>query len=216
MPTPAGMFDWVVSVVRTLGYPGLALLTLLENVAPPIPSEIIMPLAGFLSERGDMAYSLAVAAGTLGALAGALGWYWMGRRVGEKRVRAFFNRHGRWFAVNDEEIDRAARWFKRHGNAAVLIGRLIPAVRTFISLPAGFAGMHWLPFTAYTFVGTVLWTAALTHAGVLLGRNYDAVQDYLSPVTWAILAGIVGWYLYKVATYEERSAGSGRDVRGET
>lgn len=207
------MFDWIVTVVETLGYPGIALLTLLENVAPPIPSELIMPLAGFLTERGSMTFVGALVAGTAGALAGAVGWFAVGRRVGEERVRAFVRRHGRWLAVNDVELDRAARWFRRHGHVAVLIGRLIPAVRTFISLPAGFSEMHWIPFTLYSLVGTALWTAALTLAGVVLGRNYDAVSSYLGPVTWVVVGAMVAWYVYKVITYTETPAGPDAEAK---
>lgn len=196
------MFDWILNVVRTLGYPGIAILTLLENVVPPIPSELIMPFAGFLAERGDFAMAGAVAAGTAGSLAGAVGWYVVGRKVGEDRVRAFFRRHGRWAAVSGEQVDTAMAWFERHGGFAVLLGRLVPGVRTFISLPAGFTGMALLPFLLYTTIGTAAWTAALTYGGFVLGQNYEAVERYLSPVSWAIVLGIVAWYIYSVATYD--------------
>lgn len=205
------MFEWIVDVVRTLGYGGIALLTLLENVVPPVPSELIMPLAGFISERGALSFWGVVAAGTAGSLAGATGWYVVGRRVGERRVRAFVRRHGRWAAVNESELNRAAVWFRRHGPVAVLIGRLVPAVRTFISVPAGFARMSPIPFLLYSFIGTALWTAALAYAGVVLGRNYEAVEEVLGPVTWIVIAGIVGWYIYKVVTYE-KGTGNGPDA----
>ena len=197
------MFDWIVNVVRTLGYPGIALLTLLENIVPPIPSELIMPLAGFITTRGQMSFVLAVAAGSLGSLLGAIGWYVVGRKVGENRLRAFVHRHGRWMAVNDDELDRAAGWFDRHGGIAVLIGRLVPGVRTFISVPAGFAGMSAASFTLYSAIGTIAWTAALTYAGVILGQNYDAVKSVVGPVTWVVIGGVVAWYVYKVVTYDE-------------
>ena len=197
------MFDWIVNVVKGLGYPGIALLTLLENVVPPIPSELIMPLAGFITTRGEMSFVLAVGAGSVGSLLGATGWYVVGRSVGERRLRGFVHRHGRWMAVNDAELDRAARWFDRHGGIAVLVGRLVPGVRTFISVPAGFAGMGAASFTLYSAIGTIAWTAALTYAGVILGQNYDAVKSVVGPVTWVVMGGIVAWYVYKVVTYDE-------------
>lgn len=200
------MFDWIVNVVRTLGYPGVALLTFLENVVPPIPSELIMPLAGFIAARDGFTVWGAIAAGTGGSLAGAVAWHWIGRRVGEARVRDFFRRHGRWAGLTGTDVDRSMEWFRRRGRIAVLIGRLIPAVRTFISLPAGFAGMPFVPFLLYSLIGTAAWTAALTYAGVLLGRNYDAVKDYLSPASWVVVGGIVAWYLYKVITYDSSGA----------
>ena len=200
------MFDWIVNVVRSLGYPGIALLTFLENVFPPIPSELIMPLAGFIAARDGFTIVGAIIAGTVGTMAGAIAWYHVGRKVGEDRVRDFFHRHGRWSGMTCRDIDRAMGWFDRHGGTAVLIGRLIPAIRTFISLPAGFTRMPLLPFLLYTLVGTAAWTAALTYAGVLLGRNYRAVEQYLGPATWVIVGGIVAWYLYKVITYDEAEA----------
>ena len=196
------MFDLIVNIVRSLGYPGVALLTFLENVVPPIPSELIMPLAGFIAARGGFTVWGAIAAGTVGSLAGAIGWYVVGRKVGEKRVREFFRRRGRWVGMTGKDIDRSMDWFRRHGGVAVFVGRLIPAIRTFISLPAGFAGMPFLPFLLYTFVGTAAWTAALTYAGVLLGHNYRAVEQYLGPATWVIIGGIVAAYVYKVVTYD--------------
>lgn len=191
-----------MSVVHTLGYPGIALVTCLENVIPPIPSELVMPLAGFIASRDDLTFWGVVAAGTAGSLAGATAWYVVGRRVGEARVRAFFRRRGRWAGLSETDIDRAMDWFRRHGAIAVLIGRLLPAVRTFISLPAGFAGMSLVPFLAYSLVGTAAWIAALTWAGMVLGENHQAVDRYLDPATWAVLAGVVGWYVYKVVTYD--------------
>ena len=204
------MFDWIVNIVRSLGYPGVALLTFLENVVPPIPSELIMPLAGFIASRDGFTVAGAIAAGSIGSLAGAIGWYWVGRRVGEDRVRRFVRRHGRWAGLSGSDIDRALAWFRRHGGLAVLIGRLIPAVRTFISLPAGFARMPVLSFVLYTTAGTVAWTAALTYAGVLLGRNYEAVERYLGPASWVVVGGIVAWYLYKVITYDDEATEGAR------
>jgi membrane protein DedA with SNARE-associated domain len=212
------MFDWIVHIVETLGYPGIALLTLLENVVPPIPSELIMPLAGFITERGGMLFVGAVAAGTVGSFLGAFGWYVVGRRVGRDRLLRFFARHGRWLALNSDELDRAADWFNRHGGTAVFFGRLIPGVRTLISVPAGFAEMGAARFTLFTLAGTLVWTAALTYAGVLLGRNYDMVSSVLGPASWVIVGAAVAWYLYKVATWapaEGDRTGSGRSGGGE-
>lgn len=185
------MFDLVTGIVRRLGYAGIVLLTLAENVFPPLPSELIMPLAGFVASRGELNFWLAVVAGTAGSFAGAVGWYEVGRRVGEDRLRAWVSRHGRWMAVGGGDIDRSAAWFRRHGATAVLVGRLVPGVRTFISLPAGFVGMSRPAFLAYTLVGTAAWTLALTYAGRLLGSQYERVRDVLDPVTWVVLAVLV-------------------------
>ena len=185
------MFGFITGLVRRSGYVGIALLTLLENVFPPIPSELIMPLAGFVARRGTLSLWLAIAAGTIGSLLGAVGWYAIGRRIGERRVRRWFERHGTWLGTTADDVDRASRWFRRHGRTAVLVGRLVPAVRTFISLPAGFAGMPLPSFLLHTAIGTAIWTGALTWAGYLLGANYAAVQRYVEPATWVIVAVLV-------------------------
>ena len=185
------MFRFITGLVQRSGYAGIALLTLLENVFPPIPSELIMPLAGFVARRGTLSLWLAIGAGTFGSLLGALGWYAVGRRIGEPRARVWFERHGKWLGTTPEDIDRASEWFRRHGRVAVLAGRLVPAVRTFISLPAGFAGMPLPAFLLYTAIGTAVWTGALTWAGYLLGSNYGAVQRYLEPATWLVVGVLV-------------------------
>jgi membrane protein DedA with SNARE-associated domain len=182
------MFDWITGVIARLGYFGVAILTFLENIFPPIPSEIVIPLAGFVAAQGDMRIGLVIVTGTLGSLAGASVWYALGRRIGEKRVREWVDRHGKWLTLSVADVDRAQLWFGRHDNAAVLLGRLMPGVRTFVSLPAGFSAMPVGPFLLYSALGTVIWTAALAYAGVLLQANFTAVADYLNIVTNILLA----------------------------
>jgi membrane protein DedA with SNARE-associated domain len=181
------MFEWITSVIERLGYVGVAVLTFLENVFPPIPSELVIPLAGFVSARGDLRLDLVIAMGCLGSLAGALAWYEVGRRIGERRLRAWIVRHGRWLTLGEADVDRAQDWFRRHGRAAVLVGRLIPGVRTFVSLPAGFGAMPLGPFLLYSALGTLGWTAALAWAGVLLQANFAVVGDYVDIATNALL-----------------------------
>ena len=200
------MFDWITGLVQQTGYPGIALLMLAENVFPPIPSELIMPLAGFAAARGELGMAGVVVAGTAGALAGTLFWYCLGRRVGLERLRRQAAEHGRWLTVSPDDVDRAATWFDRHGGAAVLIGRLVPAVRTLISVPAGVAGMALPRFLAYSAVGTALWTALLATAGYLLEGQYHKVSAYLDPVSNAILALLVLGYVYRVVAFRRRGA----------
>jgi membrane protein DedA with SNARE-associated domain len=200
------MFDWITGLVEQTGYLGIALLMLAENVFPPIPSELIMPMAGFAAARGELALVGVLLAGTVGSLAGALFWYHIGRRVGLERLRRWAGRHGRWLTTSPEELDGAAAWFDRHCGKAVLVGRLIPAVRTLISVPAGVAGMPVARFLAYSALGTALWTALLAAAGYLLEDQYRRVGDYLNPVSDVILGLIVLGYLYRVATFRRRAA----------
>jgi membrane protein DedA with SNARE-associated domain len=181
------MFDWITGVIARLGYLGVAMLTFLENIFPPIPSEVVIPLAGFVAAQGNLRLSLVIVTGTLGSLAGATVWYVVGRRIGEKRVRAWVDRHGKWLTISATDVDRAQVWFRRHGNTAVLVGRLMPGVRTFVSLPAGFSAMPIGPFLLYSALGTVLWTAALAYGGVLLQANFTAVGDYLNVVSNVVL-----------------------------
>lgn len=181
------MFDWIVGVIADLGYVGVALLTFLENLFPPIPSELIIPLAGFVAAQGTLHIGGVIAAGTLGSLAGATLWYAVARRIGERRFRAWIDRHGRWLTLGREDIDRAQAWFHRHGRSAVLIGRLVPGVRTFVSLPAGFSGMPAAPFLLWSALGTAVWTAVLAAAGLILDANYTAVADYLDIVADVLL-----------------------------
>ena len=185
------MFDWITGVIGWLGYAGVAGLTFLENVFPPIPSELVIPLAGYVAAQGDMRLMLVIATASAGSLAGAAVWYWIGRRVGERRLRAWVDRHGKWLTLSGKDVDRAQLWFSRHGNAAVFFGRLMPGVRTLVSLPAGFARMRALPFIVYSALGTIIWTAALAYAGVALQSNFTIVGDYINMVTNVVL-GLIG------------------------
>jgi membrane protein DedA with SNARE-associated domain len=190
------MFEWIVTVIERLGIAGVAALTFLENVFPPIPSELVIPLAGFVAARGGAQVAIVIAAGTAGSLAGASLWYVLGRRVGEARFRDWVRRHGKWLTLSVKDLDRAQAWFKRHGPAAVFLGRLIPGVRTFVSLPAGFAGMPAVPFLLWSALGTLLWTAALAYAGVMLQASFTVVSDYIDAAT-DILLGIMGVMLVR-------------------
>jgi membrane protein DedA with SNARE-associated domain len=177
------MFEWITSIIRRLGYTGVAMLTFLENLFPPIPSELIIPLAGFVAAQGDLRLWLVIATGTLGSLTGAWLWYHLGRRIGERRLRSWVERHGKWLTLTTTDIDRAQDWFQRHGAAAVFVGRLVPGVRTYVSLPAGFSGMPLPQFLLYSALGTTLWTAALASAGLLLRASFTRVSDSINMFT---------------------------------
>ncbi|HEX6216401.1 MAG TPA: DedA family protein [Vicinamibacterales bacterium] len=191
------MFDWITSVITSLGYFGVALLTFLENVFPPIPSELIIPLAGFVAANGTLRLDLVIIAGTAGSLAGAWLWYEVGRRVGERRLRRWVDNHGAWLTLSAHDVDRAQQWFERHGRIAVLMGRVVPGVRTFVSLPAGFARMPRSAFLLNSTVGTAIWTGALAYAGVLLQANYQQVGDYMNAVTNVLLIGFGALLLWR-------------------
>jgi membrane protein DedA with SNARE-associated domain len=187
------MSDWVTDLVTTLGYWGIAFLMFLENVFPPIPSELIMPLAGFETDKGELTFFGIVVAGSIGSLAGAYAWYWLGAKVGEDRLRRFIEKHG-----NCQDLDEAKRWLERHGAAAVLIGRMVPGIRTVISLPAGLARMPQPKFLFYSAIGTFLWTLLLAFAGRVLASRYDEVKDYVGPVSTAVLVLMIALYVWRL------------------
>jgi membrane protein DedA with SNARE-associated domain len=188
------MFDWITGLMNGLGYAGIALLMFLENIFPPIPSEVVMPLAGFTATQGGMSLVGVIAAGSLGSLAGALPWYYAGRVYGHKRMRDFADRYGRWITVSPEDIDHATDWFNRHGRSAVLIGRLVPGVRTLISVPAGISGMGLFQFLLYSTIGTVAWTSLLAICGYILRDRWSAVESYISPISTVLIVVLVLWF----------------------
>lgn len=188
------MVAWITNTMTSMGYVGIALLMFAENLFPPIPSELIMPLAGFTVAQGKMNFVLAVVAGLAGTMLGALPWYYAGKLLGEERLKALADKYGKWITITSRDIDKADNWFDRHGSKAVFLGRLVPGIRTIISLPAGLSEMHLVPFLIYSTIGSALWIFGLTYAGYLLGDNYDLVDEYLGPVSKIVLAIIVIWF----------------------
>lgn len=152
------MFESITGLIEQGGYFGILALMFLENLFPPIPSEVIMPLAGFLAARGELNLFGVVVAGTLGSFLGALPWYYAGARLGEERMRRLAARHGRWLTLSGDDVLEAGVWFRAHGRKAVFFGRLVPAIRTLISVPAGIAQMPFASFAFYTLAGSAIWT----------------------------------------------------------
>lgn len=192
------MFGSIVGIVESGGYVAILLLMLAENVFPPIPSELIMPLAGFVAAQGELDPFLVVAAGVLGSILGALPWYWLGHWLGRERGCRLAGRHGRWLTIDEEGMGKALDWFNRRGGWAVLVGRVIPAIRTPISVPAGVARMPMVPFLIYSGVGTVAWTATLTASGYLLRAQYTLVADYLDIVSKIVIGLIAVSYVWRL------------------
>lgn len=193
------MENWVVDVVRGMGPLGVALLMFLENLFPPLPSEVIMPLAGYLAARGEAPFWAMAVAGTLGSLAGAVVWYAVGRAVSRGRLAAWVDRHGTWLAMTPDDVDRASDWFARHGRTSVFFGRLVPVVRTLISVPAGFSRMPPGQFLVLSALGSGVWTFALGYAGLVLGSRFEEVGRWMGPVSSAVVVAAVAAYAYRVA-----------------
>lgn len=176
-----GWIDAAVSRDPGLGYLALGLAMLLENLIPPIPSELIQPLGGLLVQQGKLALLPVILVGLAGTVLGAWFWYRVGRWIGEERLLALIRSHGRWLGIGEEEIALSRRWFNRHGMALVLWGRLIPGIRTLISVPAGIEAMPEGPFLMATLVGSLLWVSALTLAGGAVGSGAGALMALWGP-----------------------------------
>jgi membrane protein DedA with SNARE-associated domain len=185
------MVEWITNTMNSLGYLGIGLLMFLENIFPPIPSELIMPLAGFTVAQGKLNFGMVILAGVLGTLLGTLPWYYAGKILGEQRLKSWADRYGRWLTISSRDIARADSWFDKHADKAVFFCRLVPGIRTLISLPAGISGMHLVPFLLYSTLGTLLWVSLLTYAGYVLGDNYELVEKYLAPVSKIVLTTVV-------------------------
>lgn len=196
------MEAFVQSMMQTLGVFGIALLMFLENIFPPMPSELIMPLAGYRSTQGDMSIVAVIVSGSIGSLLGVVPWYYAGRWLGKARTKRFAERHGRWLTLSPADVELADRWFKDKGPLAVLFGRLVPTVRTLISVPAGIACMPLPRFLVYSAIGTAIWSSALALAGYLLGQAYETVSAYVGPVSNVVLVLIAVYYVYRVVTFD--------------
>ena len=180
-----------VEANQWLGYGAIFAAMFLENLFPPIPSELIMPLGGFYVQQGQLQFIPVVLAGLIGTVLGALPWYGIGRLINEQRIEQWLERHGRWIGISAEELARSRRWFSRYGTALVFWGRLVPGIRTLISVPAGIELMPMAPFLIWTTAGSLIWTLLLTIAGMVLGEGYSNVEVWIDPVSKVIKVGLV-------------------------
>ena len=192
-----GLIGFAATLIDRLGEVGAGLFTLLETVFPPIPSEVILPLAGFLAQQGRLNFALVIVTTTIGAYLGALILYFLARALGLERSITLLSKLP---LVDREDFEAAAAWFGRHGRSAVFFGRFIPGVRSLISLPAGASRMNLLPFSLYTIAGSGIWNALLISLGALLGTQYHLVDQYshwLNYIVYAAIAGIVLWLVVR-------------------
>jgi len=174
-----------------LGYAAIALAMLLETVVAPMPAELILPFSGFLVHQGRLELVPVILAGVVGSVLGAWCWYGLGRLVNERRLERFAERHGSWLGFSPATLAASRRWFNHHGVAVVFWGRIIPGVRTFVSVPAGIELMPQPSFLAWTAAGSLLWVSALTLAGLGLGANYRRVMALLEPIAGVLIGGLV-------------------------
>lgn len=183
--------ELIQQVIARLGYPGIVLVMALENVFPPIPSELVMPLAGFMARGGTFNIVWVIVAGMLGSVLGALILYYLGAWANETIVRRFIRRWGRYAFVSENDLDVALGYFSRYGEAVIFFGRLIPLVRSLISIPAGMQRMPLPKFVFYTVLGTTIWSAVLSYAGWFLQQNYALVAGYVEQYQ-VVVIGLIG------------------------
>ncbi len=189
---------WIEQIIRTTNYIGIALLMLAENLFPPIPSEIVMPFAGFLVNDGMLSLWGVLLAGTIGAVAGAGVIYYVGSRTTEAGVSDWVARHGKWLLLQSEDIERVMRTFRQRGSWIVFIGRFIPGIRSLISLPAGVERMALTPFLLYTTLGTLAWNGLLVGGGMILGENWQRILDWIDRYETIIWLMFAGWVVYRL------------------
>jgi membrane protein DedA with SNARE-associated domain len=183
--------DWATGIVEQLGYLGVALLVAIENVFPPIPSEVVLGLAGYTASQGDARIVGMIIAATIGSVVGAWGLYGLSAAIGPVRVRAITIRYGNWIGFGETDLDRAEEWFDRRSRAAVLVCRCIPLIRSLISIPAGFRRMPIVTFTVFTLIGSLVWNTILITAGYVLADQWERILDYTEPFQTIVVVAIV-------------------------
>ena len=196
--------NWVQDVINQFGYFGVALLVVIENVFPPIPSEIVLPFAGFVAQQGASAVNATAGAAqsdttvigmmiaaTVGSVVGALILYFVSAAIGPERLRGFVERFGKWFGVKSSDLVRAEEWFDRRSVVAVLVGRCVPLIRSIVSIPAGFRRMKLMSFVVLTVIGSAVWNIALIGAGAVLGDQWERVGEYVGVFQWLVIAAVL-------------------------
>ncbi|MBI5554067.1 MAG: DedA family protein [Candidatus Diapherotrites archaeon] len=190
----------VTAFISAIGYPGIVLLMALESMITPIPSELVMPFAGFLVAGGKMGFWAAVLAGALGSLIGS----WISYAMGYWMGRPFVLRFGKFLLLNDHHLEKTEKWFSAHGSKTIFLGRLIPVVRHLISIPAGIGKMNPITFSAYTFAGAFLWCTILTYAGTILQQNWKMIAGYSQFIDWAIFFILAGGIIFFIQRNRSR------------
>lgn len=210
-----GLEGRVTDIVERFGYPGISLLIALETVFPPLPSEVILPLAGFMVGQGRFNIVGVMVSATLGSVVGALLLYGFAAWFGNVRLASFINRYGKYALLSEADLLRSYEWFDRHSTRAVFIGRLVPGVRSLISLPAGVTRMPLPAFVLYTALGSAVWNGLLVGFGWWLGSRWDQVQQYTSILQYAVIAVIlaaIAWFVWSRLPARRRFGSRSRPV----
>ena len=204
MGAEAKVYEWVIQLIDWGGYFGVFLLMLIETMFPPIPSELILPLAGMRAAQGPLGLTGVIVFATAGAMLGNFLWYLFARAIRPERFRYFIDNYGRWITMDWQAVEKIQRHFDRHGAGIVLIGRMLPAMRTFISIPPGLLRMPVGRFLLWSTLGTFVWSAALATAGYALGNGFERIEEVAAPVTTAIVLLTIAWYIWRQLTWSRR------------
>jgi len=191
-----GLEQWVLSIMEKLGYLGIAFLMFLDNVFPPIPSEIIMPSAGYTASKGELTLIGVIMAGSAGSILAAMLLYWVGRKVPQQRLFKLTERYGKYLRIKVSDLEKALDWFNKHGHRIVFFGRMIPAVRSLISLPAGMSKMPFAKFMFYSIAGTLIWTSFLAYLGFHFSQNQALMSLIMQRISTIILAIVILYVLW--------------------
>jgi membrane protein DedA with SNARE-associated domain len=196
-----GLAGWAVSLMERIGGPGAGLAIFIENLFPPVPSEVVLPMAGFAARLGQLSLTEAIVWTTLGSVLGAWVLYGLGAWLGHERLRNFAAKIP---LIDVEDIDKTTAWFTRHGTKAVFFGRMVPLFRSFISLPAGTERMNFALFTLLTLMGSLTWNSVFIGAGYLLGANWHAIEPYTAALQYVVIAAVIGFAFWFVVTRVRR------------
>lgn len=200
------MTDWVIRLIDWGGYAGVFLLMLIETIFPPIPSEVILPVAGLRAANGPLSLAGVIAAGTAGSMVGNLFWYMVARAIGLERFHRFIDRHGRWLTMNWYDVEKVQRLFGRFGAGIVFTARVLPAIRTFISVPAGFFHMGIAKYLLWSTIGTAIWSTLFASAGYGVGLRFGPINHIAGPLASAVILGILVWYVWRQFSWDRREA----------
>ncbi|ABF51983.1 DedA family protein [Sphingopyxis alaskensis] len=198
------MTEFILDLIHSWGYFGIAVLMFLENVFPPIPSEVIMSLGGVMVGQGRFDYWTLVAFAVAGTTLGNWVWYWIGRWYGYERLKPLVDRYGRWLTLDWDEVEKLHDWFIRYGSGIVFVMRFMPIARTMVSLPAGMVAMNQAKFLIWTAAGSTIWIAALAGAGSWFGRQFAEVERFIGPVALVAIGSIILLYIYRVVTWKPK------------